>query len=1199
MKRILIIASMLLALTGSIHAVDNLAVAALEVGAGDHADLVISLRNSTSYLTAYQMVVTLPDGLSLQKDENGRYVYTLSTRHKSSHDLSIFPQDDGSYLLICYSDDNSSIGTASSATKLLSLGVTATVDMKSEKGKVLQGSVKDIVFSNNKGVKTNLEDVSFDISVVYPIIVIDNKTRKYGDADPTFTYTVEGVTGGKSGLHGEPVLSTEAAATSPIGTYAITASAGTIYAYYEVVDGTMTVTKSPLTITADNQTVSQGEATPELTLTYTGFKNDETDSVLTSKPVVLTNRLPSSNPGTTWDITVSGAEAQNYDITYQKGTLTVVAADPVVIKAKNLTREYGEKNPAFEWTSEGKEVDGKPSVTCSANIRSNVGTYEIVISKGSVLNYNDSYVNGTLTITRAPLTIGGGTYVKKQGEPMPTFAAEYTGFKNGEIADVLAQQPGLFCDANADSEPGEYPVIVSGAEALNYDITYVTGTLTVIEADPVVVTANNVTRKYGDENPVFSYTAEGKALAGTPSMTCAATKASPVGDYPIVITRGSVTNYNDSYVNGTLTVTKAPLTITVSSVSKREGEAMPEFTISYSGFKNGETETVLTKMPTITCEATVASPEGIYAITASGAEAQNYEIIYVAGTLTINEADRVIITANSYTREDGADNPHFDYSSEGSALKGMPTIVCDATNTSPVGTYPIVISKGTVSNAEVTCVNGSLTVTKAPLTIAVKSVGKKQGEAMPELEVTYSGFKNGETKAVLTKLPTISCEATADSPNGNYPITVGGAEAQNYEITYVNGALTVIDADAIVLTANSYTREYGDKNPAFEYTSFGAELEGTPSITCEATTESPVGEYPIVITKGGVTNYNDSYVNGTLTITKAPLKVTVKDCSRYIREQNPTFELVYTGFKNGETEAVLSQKPVVTCEATVESLVGIYTITVSGGAADNYELSYESGSLTVEVPPNDVFVVDNMTFQVSEQTTEKGVAFVRGPETEEFAVPASVNYSGLTYSVTALADGAFANLKSLKCVTIPSSVQALGKDVFANSPHLAAIFWEAPVKMTKEMAGSLADNPNLLFFTTDPSKAWDGLVNIVNPQTKRAERIVLADTEEKNDFYCPIEFTADEISYTHEYKLFTEAGKCQGWESLSLPFDVKEITHETKGIITPFGALQRGREYENDTRPFWLYEYTTNGSFSEAESIEANTPYIISMPNEA
>ena len=410
---------------------------------------------------------------------------------------------------------------------------------------------------------------------------------------------------------------------------------------------------------------------------------------------------------------------------------------------------------------------------------------------------------------------------------------------------------------------------------------------------------------------------------------------------------------------------------------------------------------------------------------------------------------------------------------------------------------------------------------------------------------------------------------------------------------YLSGKNTVITVKIL-----NVTREYGEANPVFDFFTDATNLDGTPTITCEATTKSPVGEYPIIVSKGSITRTDVTYVNGTLTITKAPLKVSVKNASRYIGEENPSFELVYSGFKNGETETVLTKKPVATCQANDDSGAGTYTITISGGEATNYTLSYETGTLTVDVPPTDIFVVDNMTFQVSGQLATKGVTFVKGPETAEAIVPESITYKNDVCPVTAVGDGAFANRPQLKSVKIPAAIKTVGKDLFTNSPHLAAIIWEVPMKMTKEMAGSVANNPNLLFYTSDPSYALDGVTNIVNTKTKQAERIVLTDAEEDNDFYCPEEFKANEITYTHEYKLFTVTGNCQGWETLALPFNVTEITHEKNGTIVPFGSLQIGYEFKEDNRPFWLYEYTTRGTFAEAEGIKANVPYIISMPNE-
>lgn len=155
---------------------------------------------------------------------------------------------------------------------------------------------------------------------------------------------------------------------------------------------------------------------------------------------------------------------------------------------------------------------------------------------------------------------------------------------------------------------------------------------------------------------------------------------------------------------------------------------------------------------------------------------------------------------------------------------------------------------------------------------------------------------------------------------------------------------------ALTVTANSYSREYGEENPVFEFTTEGATLDGEPVIECEATPASPVGTYNIIVKKGGVKNYNDTYVKGTLTITKAPLTVKVEDAEREQGKENPQFVLTYTGWKNNETESVLTKKPMATTTATKDSPAGVYDIVVNGGEAQNYTLSYVSGKLTVTVP---------------------------------------------------------------------------------------------------------------------------------------------------------------------------------------------------------------------------------------------------------
>ena len=950
-KRFLVIVSCLMAIVSSMAADDKVTINDFKISAGETKEVTVTLENKDTYV-AFQFDLQLPNGISIE-------AFTANQgRLPEQTTLSMSQQEDGSYRFLAVAMSAEPIVGNSGA--IISLSVKASKSLASGE---LTGVFRKVKLSKADGTGPTYSEMPFPVFVIEPTVIIAKSyTREYGDANPTFEFTSSGAT-----LEGTPEIICEATETSPVGTYPIIIKKGSVTNYNDsYVNGTLTITKAPLTISAGEYSMKQGEPLPTFDAIYTGFKNGETSAVLTQQPILTTTATSASEPGT-YEVMTSGADAQNYEIHHVNGTLTITEADPVTVTAMSYTREYGDANPTFEFTSSGATLEGMPEISCEATVTSPVGTYPIIILKGGVTNYNDSYVNGTLTITKAPLTISAGEYTMKQGEQLPTFVATYSGFKNGETSAVLTKQPTLTTTATSSSEPGTYEVTVSGAEAENYEISYVAGTLTITNADPITVTVKNVSRQYGEANPTFEYTVEGGTLDGTPDISCSATEKSDVGMYDITITKGSVKNYNVSFVGGTLTVTKAPLTISGGTYSIKQGNALPTFTATYSGWKNGDNEAVLTQQPILTTTATSASDPGTYEVTVSSANAQNYEIHYVNGTLTITEAAPVTVTAKSYTREYGDVNPTFEFTSEGATLEGQPEIACEATVTSPVGTYPIIIKKGGVTNYNDSYINGTLTITKAPLSISGGEYVMKQGDAMPTLKAVYVGFKNGETSAVLTKQPTLTITATSASAPGTYEIIVSGAEAENYEISYIAGTLTIVDADAVVVMAKSYTREYGDVNPTFEFTSEGATLEGQPEIACEATVTSPVGTYPIIIKKGGVTNYNDTYVNGVLTITKAPLKVTVADATREQGLENPEFVITYEGWKNGETEAVLTKKPVATTTATKDSEVGEYIISVSGGEAQNYELSYVNGKLTVTVP-NGIRSLEN-----GQSTMENGV----------------------------------------------------------------------------------------------------------------------------------------------------------------------------------------------------------------------------------
>ena len=317
------------------------------------------------------------------------------------------------------------------------------------------------------------------------------------------------------------------------------------------------------------------------------------------------------------------------------------------------------------------------------------------------------------------------------------------------------------------------------------------------------------------------------------------------------------------------------------------------------------------------------------------------------------ESKTLTLMVNRCEREYGDDNPTFTYTAEGGAFTGEPEITCEATKTSPVGIYLITISRGSIDfDGKITFINANLSVTRATLTITADDKTMTAGDDMPELTVTYTGFKNNETEDVLIRKPTLRTTGSSLSSPGTYPIYVSGAYAENYLFKYVDGKLTIKKKetvyDHVIFTANSYTRQYGESNPIFTYKSEGGSYTGEPIISCDATIKSPAGTYPIYISQGSVDNNNATFIQGTLTITKAPLVVTADDKTIVQGEDIPELTISYDGFVNGEAESVLKRKPVAVTTATINSEAGEYPIIVKGGVADNYEFYYKNGILTIE-----------------------------------------------------------------------------------------------------------------------------------------------------------------------------------------------------------------------------------------------------------
>jgi len=804
-------------------------------------------------------------------------------------------------------------------------------------------------------------------------VTADNQTSTYGAALPTLTASYGGfVNGDNAGsLTTAPTLSTTATAASPAGSYTITSS-NAVDANYTItyVAGTLNIGKAALTITADNQSSTYGAALPTLTASYGGFVNGDNAASLTTAPTLSTSATAAS-PAGSYTITASNAVDANYTITYVAGTLNIGKAS-LTITADNQNSTYGSALPTLT-ASYGGFVNGDnaaslttaPTISTSATSASPSGIYTITASGAVDANYTISYVAGTLSINQAALTITADNQTSTYGSALPVLTASYSGFVNGDNAGSLTTAPTIITTATASSPAGTYAVTVSGVVDDNYTISYVPGILTIGKAN-LTITADNKSIAHGAAIPTLTASYSGfvngdnvGSLTTAPTLSTAATSASPAGSYAITASGAADANYNINYVAGTLAIGKALLTITVNNQTSVYGSALPTLTLSYSGFVNGDNAASLATQPTISTTATSASPAGTYALTASGAVDPNYAISYTPGTLTIGKA-ALTATADNQSSTYGSALPALTVSYSGfvngdnaASLTTAATASTTASAASPAGSYSITPSGAVDPNYTINYVAGNLTIGKAALTVTADNQNSTYGSAIPALTTSYSGFVNGDNVANLTTVATASTTATAASPAGSYSIKASGAVDPNYTISYVPGTLTIGKAN-LTITADNQSIAHGAAIPTLtaSYSGFVngdnvASLTTAPTLSTTATSASPAGSYSITASGAVDPNYNISYVAGTLSIGKALLTITVDNQTSVYGSALPALTVSYSGFVGGDNAASLATAPTVSTTATSASPAGSYIITASGAVDPNYTISYVEGTLTI------------------------------------------------------------------------------------------------------------------------------------------------------------------------------------------------------------------------------------------------------------
>lgn len=852
------------------------------------------------------------------------------------------------------------------------------------------------------------------------------------------------------------------------------------------------IAKAPLTITAKNATVAYGEAPANNGVEYAGFvTGDESKNSLTGNLTYTYGDYAAGKDAGTYPIVPAGVEAENYEITFKNGALTVspkALSKDAITAIGDVTYNGKAQAPVLNVVDGTKALTADKDYTAVYSNNTNAGTAKVVITgKG---NYSGT-AERTFTINKKPVTVTSGiTAVDREyngttAVELDCTKAVFGGLIDGDNLTVAAT--GAMADAHADSNKevtisgltlggtsaGNYVLAENGNQttttvniskqaataltltaknavytAVAYDAKNVTpsrnandvhltyyaddngkqgaeinapvnvGTYWVsgkinetedisaavaaavkfqITKAPLTVTANNNTITYGAEPAANGYTVSGLLGSDTESVVSGVEYAysynqyGNVGTYTITPKAATAANYEIKFVSGKLTV--EPKAVTVSGITAKNrqynGETAVELDCTkavFGGVVNNDALTVAAVGTMATADAAQGKEVSISGLKLGGASAGNY-VLAETGHQTTTTVDiskktatELTLTAKNaaYTgvaydatnvvpSRDAKDVVLTYYADnngqQGNVLTAAPTAV---------GTYWVSGKIEETNNiAAAVAAAVKFQITKAPLTITAKDKTITYGDAPANDGAKFEGLVNNESAETVVSGLTYAYNYEQYGNVGAYTITPKDAKADNYDIKFVSGKLTVSPKTVGLEWTGAGTLYYDGKAKNVAATATGLVNDDKIAVTVSGGTQTAIGSYSAAATgltgaKAG--NYTlPENKTAPYTIEAALTSVTVTPSTITATIDGLTIKLV--GYKTA-TEVVEISADGATVDGNKLTINGVeYTIDKSGVKDIPTEVEVMDEASTV-AKPEDATIADDVVAEINKPATK-------------------------------------------------------------------------------------------------------------------------------------------------------------------------------------------------------------------------------------
>lgn len=287
-----------------------------------------------------------------------------------------------------------------------------------------------------------------------------------------------------------------------------------------VITAEISISKSMITVTADDFSREYGEPNPNFTFSYSGFLLGQNESVIDTPPSISTSANQSSEAGN-YDIVLSGGSDNHYEFSFVNSSLSIFKTELHVPFVTDVIASYGAFNTQklavfrspldsyeashFKVTNvSGGELylsDGQTMVLEGDFLTFVDGSHGLKflpqeLDEGSFnvqasISEDDSglrseIVLANITVTKAALTISVDDVDILQGDELPIFTGNISGLNDGDEIEVI------FTTSVSSSEiAGDYPITATiidpDSKIDNYEVIIEEGILTVNESNGTYV----------------------------------------------------------------------------------------------------------------------------------------------------------------------------------------------------------------------------------------------------------------------------------------------------------------------------------------------------------------------------------------------------------------------------------------------------------------------------------------------------------------------------------------------------------------------------------------------------------------------------------------------------------------------------------------------------------------------------------------